>query len=234
MGALAKRAKKAARRPERREDALSRERIVEAAIALLDADGEEGLTFRALATHLATGPGALYWHVANKSELVAAATDVVVARALDVAGAGAKPREAIHRIALAMFDAIDARPWVGAQLSRAPWETAMLRIYERLGREVVALGVRGSAQFTAASTLLSHVIGVSMQNTAATQFARQELPPDANREEFLESAAERWRQLDPKEYPFTRGVAEHVQGHDDRKEFLAGVDLILAGIGRAK
>src|SRR3954470_15595882 len=47
---------------ERREDALSRERIVGAAIELLDVMGEGGLTFRALAAHLKTGPGAIYWH----------------------------------------------------------------------------------------------------------------------------------------------------------------------------
>jgi AcrR family transcriptional regulator len=229
---VAKKAKKATRPPARREDALSHERVVEAAITLLDTHGEEGLTFRALSKHLATGPGALYWHVANKYELLVAATDAVVARALDTVRGDAKPREAIHRVALAMFDAIEARPWVGAQLSRAPWETAMLRIYERLGREVVALRVRESAQFTAASTLLSYVIGVSMQNTAAIQFVRHELPRPTNREDFLESAAARWRGLDPNEYPFTRGVADRLPDHDDRKEFLAGVDLILAGIAR--
>ena len=42
---------------QRRTDALSRERIVDAAIELLDAEGESGLTFRALAARLATGPG---------------------------------------------------------------------------------------------------------------------------------------------------------------------------------
>ena len=36
-------------RTERRTDALSKERIVEAAIEILDADGESALTFRALA-----------------------------------------------------------------------------------------------------------------------------------------------------------------------------------------
>jgi AcrR family transcriptional regulator len=45
-----------AERTGRRADALSKERIVEAAIEILDADGESALTFRALATRLATGP----------------------------------------------------------------------------------------------------------------------------------------------------------------------------------
>ncbi len=227
---MIKKAARGAKREQRREDALSRERIVQAAIELLDAEGEEGLTFRALGARLETGAGALYWHIANKGELLVAATDAVVARTLSEVRASSKPREALHRVALALFDAIDARSWVGMQLSRAPWETAMLRVFERIGQEVVSLGVRGYAQFTATSTLASYVIGVSIQNAAATQFARVELAPITNRTDFLEAAAERWKKLDAAEYPFTRQVAEHLPGHDDRKEFLAGIDLILGGL----
>ncbi len=73
-------------RTERRADALSKERIVEAAIEILDADGESALTFRALAARLATGSGAIYWHVANKNELLAAATDDVIARVMTERG----------------------------------------------------------------------------------------------------------------------------------------------------
>jgi hypothetical protein len=46
------------RASERREDALSHDRIVDALIELLDSEGENGLTSCALATRLATGPGA--------------------------------------------------------------------------------------------------------------------------------------------------------------------------------
>src|ERR1700744_1302650 len=69
-------------RTERRADALSKERIVEATIELLDAEGEEALTFRALAARLATGSGAIYWHVADKQALLAAATDQVIGRVM--------------------------------------------------------------------------------------------------------------------------------------------------------
>ena len=39
-----------------------------------------------------------------------------------------------------------------------------------------------------------------------------------------------WSQLDPHEYPFTRSLAGQVRAHDDRVDFLAGIDLILRGI----
>src|ERR1700683_374666 len=64
-----------AKRAERRTDALSRERIVAAAIEVLDSGGESALPLPHLAARLATGSGAIYWHVAGKNELLTAATD---------------------------------------------------------------------------------------------------------------------------------------------------------------
>src|ERR1700761_2111728 len=77
-------------RPERRTDALSKARIVEAAIEILDRDGEGALTFRALAARLATGSGALYWHVANKGDLLAATTSDVITRVMAGGGGGGR------------------------------------------------------------------------------------------------------------------------------------------------
>ena len=57
---------------------LSKSRVVEAAIAILDAEGEAALTFRALTANLETGAGAIYWHVSNKDELLAAAAEQVI------------------------------------------------------------------------------------------------------------------------------------------------------------
>lgn len=218
------------RRSERREEALSRERIVGAAIELLDDEGDNGLTFRALATRLLTGPGAIYWHVANKSELLVAATDAVVARAMGEVLASATPHEAIRKIAGGVFDAIDAHPWVGAQLSRAPLQTAMLQIFERIGRQLQALGVPGGAQFTSASTLVSYIIGVSVQNAANGRLFK----PPVDRAAALATESARWKELDAHEYPFTRNVAAQLREHDDRAEFLAGIDLILIGVAASR
>ncbi|MEU9189065.1 helix-turn-helix domain-containing protein [Streptomyces sp. NPDC048484] len=230
------------RRTERREEPLSRERIIEAAIGLLDTAGEGGLTFRALAERLATGPGAIYWHVSGKDELLNAATDAVVAgimtadtndtaAATDSAdtAAGTTPQEAIRGLALGVFDAIEAHPWIGTQLARAPGQSPLLRVFEHLGRQVQALGVPHAAQFTAASSLLNYILGVGGQNAANTQthLARQ---PGTNRTEFLDTTSAAWADLDPDAYPFTRNVADQLRDHDDRTEFVAGIDLILTGI----
>jgi AcrR family transcriptional regulator len=217
----------------RREDGLSRERIIEASIALLDSSGESGLTFRALAERLATGAGAIYWHVASKSDLLTAACDAIVARTLDEAppaDADAAPQAVVRALALGLFDAIDAHPWLGSALTNASLQMPMVRILERLGQQVRAIGVPPAAQFASASALLSYVVGVSVQNAANAQLGRQ---LGGDREALLSRVAEGWAQLDAEVFPFTCSIAAQFHAHDDRADFLVGIDLILRGMASA-
>jgi AcrR family transcriptional regulator len=213
-------------RAERRTDALSKERIVETAIEILDTDGESALTFRALTTRLATGAGAIYHHVASKDELLAAATDHVIAGVMTEVVGGVAPRDAIRAITLGVFDAIDAHPWVGTQLSREPWQFAIMQILESVGEQLQVLGVPGPAQFDCASAIANYVLGLAGQYAAAARLIAQE----TDRSAFLATIAARWARLDPARYPFVRQVAAQLPGHDDREQFLAGINLILAGI----
>ncbi|MDJ1133495.1 TetR/AcrR family transcriptional regulator [Streptomyces iconiensis] len=216
-------------RAERRTDALSKERIVEAAIGILDTEGESALTFRALTTRLATGAGAIYWHVANKNELLTAATDDVMARVMTEVVGDTEPREAIRAVALGVFDAIDAHPWVGTQLTRDPSQSAMLQFFESIGGRLQALGVPEQAQFDSATALTNYVLGVAGQNAANARQAQE-----TDRSAFLATAAARWARLDPEEYPFLRRMTTQLREHDDREQFLAGIDLILAGIATVR
>jgi len=218
--------KKTRSRP-RREESLSRDRIIEASIELLDSSGEDGLTFRALSEQLATGPGAIYWHIANKSDLLTAACDAIVAGTLEEHVVGATPAATIRALALGMFDAIDAHPWVGSALAHAPGELPVLRIFECIGQQVRALGVPEEKQWATVSALLSYILGVGGQNAANGQLARTR---GLDRSGFLEALSTVWSQLDPDEYPFARSVAGQLPAHDDRADFLAGIDLILKGI----
>ena len=216
----------------RREESLSREQIIEASIELLDSGGEGGLTFRTLSERLATGPGAIYWHISNKSDLLTAACDTIIARTMNAplvsATPKATPQATIRLLALAMFDAIDAHPWVGSALTGAPGQSPMVRIVERIGQQIRALGVPKKEHWVTASALLNYILGVGGRNAANGQFARMQ---GLDRSDFLEAVSTAWSQLDPEEYPFVRSVAGHLRSHDDREDFLAGIDLILRGIG---
>ncbi|RAS22389.1 TetR/AcrR family transcriptional regulator [Paraburkholderia bryophila] len=222
---------KKTRSVQRREDSLSPERIVEAAIEVLDSGGEKGLTFRALSERLATGPGAIYWHIESKSDLLTAACDAIVARTLNAPVDGTTPEAGIRALALAMFDAIDEHPWVGSALTRAPGQLPTVRVFERIGQQLRALGVPREEEWATVSALLSYILGVGGQNAANTHFAREQ---GLDRSNFLGEVSTVWSELDPDEYPFTRSVASQLPTHDDRADFVAGIDLILRGVASTR
>ncbi|MGZ8178299.1 TetR/AcrR family transcriptional regulator [Williamsia sp. SKLECPSW1] len=212
----------------RRADSLSKDAIVAAATEILDSGGEDALTFRALATSLSTGAGAIYWHVANKDELLAAATGDVVDRTLAPVADIADPREALRGIAIRVFDTVDESPWVGACLVRGLGQPGMVAVLEAVGRRVDALGVPRARRFDTATALVTYILGAAGQNAAN---ARGHANPQAHtRSDALGHEADRWASLDAERYPFVREMADSLRDHDDREQFLAGVDLILAGI----
>ena len=88
-------------------------------------------------------------------------------------------------------------------------------------------GVPERAWFDCWSALVNYFLGVAGQNAANARL----LPPGTDRSAFLAAVAARWARLDLKEHPFGRQVATQLREHDDREQFLAGIDLILAGIG---
>ena len=64
-----------AREPDR--SRLTKQAVVDCALALGDAEGVEALTIRRIATELGVTPMALYWHFRNKEELLAALGDQI-------------------------------------------------------------------------------------------------------------------------------------------------------------
>lgn len=208
-----------------RGDRLSRDRIIDTAIDILDTGGEKGLTFLALAKRLQTGSGAIYWHVADKSALLAAAADRIVAPALATSLEITPPRETIRTAAMSIFDAIDAHPWLAGQIARDPQQAAALSIFERFGGALQHFEADEDRLFDAWSALVNYVLGAAVQNA---ENGRQ--PARASRMETLGEVADRWLALDRDAFPFLRRMAAGLPDHDDRAQFLAGVDLILDGV----
>ncbi|MDO1581803.1 TetR/AcrR family transcriptional regulator [Rhizobium oryzicola] len=211
----------------RRDTSLSREQIVSAAIALLDEAGIQGLTYQALAKSLATGAGAIYWHIANKSELLTAACDHIVSHRLLSVSPDLPPKDMLRSLALELFDMIDAHPWIGSGLMQGAADMPMARIIDALGRQVSQLGVPHAMEWSATSALFSYILGVAGQNAANAQHARQH---NLDRSTFLNDVASAWERLDPAAFAFVQRIARQLPAHDDRADFLAGVDLILSGL----
>lgn len=209
----------------------SLESVLSEAVALLDESGAQGLTIRALAARLGGGVASVYWYVSGRDELLDLAADSVLAGVLEsVADVGSgDPIDDLRQIADRMFGAIVDRPWLGAYALRdTGTQIHSLRLYEKIGEQVLRLNLTPRQSFHATSAVVGFVIG-----TAADM--GQE-PPEAvtsgemNREEYLAEATAHWRALDPDEFPFIHHIIDEFAGHDDTDQFRAGLDLLLAGL----
>lgn len=214
-----------------RAEALSQEIVVGAAVALLDEFGERGFTFRLLAERLKTGSGALYWHVANKDELVALSADRVLGDALTAApgpadGAGAE----LRALAIAVFDALDRHQWAASHVTTPPTLANALRLLDRIGTLVTRTGLPADRRFAVATAIFYYVTGVSAQIIAPGP-AGGAVP---SRDAFLAQTAERWERLDPADHPFLTRVTGDLRDHDDRDQFIVGLDLLLTGLDVAR
>ncbi len=210
---------------------LSMEAVVSEAVALLDEAGDQAFTFRALASRLGAGVGSVYWYVSNKDELLDRASDHVLE---DVLAAtehldGADPIEDARAVAVTLFDAIVQRPWLAAYFMRdVEQQPNALRLFDRLGRQIMRLDLTPRETFDAVSAITGFVIGT------AADLSQQ--PPQAVRDgkisaaQQLDDAVAQWRALDPDEFPFLHHVLDEFAGHDDATQFRAGLDLLLAGI----
>ena len=216
----------------RRRASHSLEAVVTEAVAILDEAGDSALTFRALAARLGGGVASIYWYVANKEELLDRATDHVLADVL--AGTegfvgGKDPIDDIRSIAVALFEAIDARPWLGGYVMRnTVTQPNGLLLYERVGEQILRLGLTRRQSFHAVSAVMGYVIGIAAD-------LGQGPPPEVvdgtfGREELIAAYADRWRELDPDTFPFVHHIVDEFAGHDDVDQFRAGLDLLLDGL----
>ena len=215
----------------RRRASHSLEAVVTEAVALLDEAGEPALTFRALAARLGGGVGSIYWYVESKEQLLDRASDHVMEGVLAATEglASEDPIDDLRTIAVTLFGAIADRPWLGAYFMRnTDTQPNALRFFERTGQQVLRLGLPPKQSFDAVSALIGYVVGVAAD--LGQQPPQEVLDGEVSRDEFVEAFADRWRALDPEEFPFLHTIVDEFAGHDDTEQFRAGLDLLLAGL----
>jgi AcrR family transcriptional regulator len=96
--------------------ALSRERTVQAAIELADADGLDALTMSRVAARLGVTTMALYRHVSDKEQLVELMVDAALGE--PPSSSGRSWRDDVVAWARAEFAMVRAHPWLLATLTR--------------------------------------------------------------------------------------------------------------------
>ncbi|MDO5031424.1 TetR family transcriptional regulator [Corynebacterium sp.] len=185
---------------------LSRDAIISAALHLLDSYGLPDVTMRRVASSLNVAPGALYWHVANKQELIAAMAEAVLAPV-----GGTTPEE----LALSLRGEL-LRWRDGAEVAIAGLAHPDLNIGTTLDtacEEAFAAAVPGAPQAsvrTASRTLIHSILGATYLAQSRAQLL------EGNRESSLAADS-----------PMD-GATESPQ--DGAAELHRTIDLLIAGL----
>jgi AcrR family transcriptional regulator len=219
----------------RRRRPLTKQRVLDKAIALADRDGIEALSMRKLGQALGVEAMSLYKHVANKGELVAAMVDSVVEQ-FELPDEEPAWDVAIRRCAIRAHDLLIEHPWA-CRLAIVPSDVRTIggprvRYMEWLLRRLREAGFSPDLAYSAYHTLDSHIFGFTLWQIGHADAIRRFKPDEG--ESVEEFTARILAQLRPR-YPY---LAEHGEQHmapdapNGKQEFEFGLDLILDGLKR--
>ena len=202
--------------------ALPLDRIVTAAVDILDEQGAEALSMRSLAQRLGSGTATLYRHFSNRSELVATVIDHIIGEAdLDAEAMAALPwQQACMLFAQHMFDALSRHGNVAALMTESiPMGPHALALRELCLAVLLRNGFAPAVAAHAYATVARYVLGFAIQQSGAAETQRDAELADA------------FHQLDRSRFPATVAVADDLPV-PLAEEFAFGLQLIVAGLER--
>jgi AcrR family transcriptional regulator len=214
---------------------LSRERILQTAVALADEGGADSLSMRKIAQELDVVPMALYKHVANKDELLDGMFDAVI-QEIDPPIEDADWKTTMRERILSGRRALLRHPWASQVIESRAEPTPMV-----IGYIDSMMGIFLSGGFSV--DLMHHAVHV--MGSRILGFS-QELFDDTSSMPEDEAIA-MWAQL-ADHYPniaalvreISAGDISHDEGSvvgggcDDQFEFEFALDLILDGLERLR
>ena len=209
---------------------LSRERVLQTAVALADRDGVEGVSMRKIAQELGVVPMALYKHVAGKDELLGGMIDVVIAQ-IDPPATELGWKAAIRARILSARRALLRHPWASRVMeSRTEPTPTVLAYMDSM------IGMFRTGGFS--MDLTHHA--VHAMGSRLMGFSQELFNDSADTDPVAE--AEMWGQMAdvyPSIYELFLTVSHDGQsvvgpGCDDQFEFEFALDLMLDGLERAK
>ncbi|MGI5149785.1 TetR/AcrR family transcriptional regulator [Plantactinospora sp. CA-294935] len=216
---------------------LSRERVLRAAVDVADSGGIESLTMRRLAEHLGAEAMSLYYHVANKEDVLDGVVDVIateineVVDRIDVPASGADWKKAVRQRILSAREVLLRHRWApGVFETRTNTSPAVLRYYDAL----LGLMRDGGFSYDLAHRAL-HALG-----SRALGFTQELFDPNsgAGSADPAAAMAEMAGQ-----FPHLVGMLTEIAHDDpdstlgwcdDQSEFEFGLDLILDGLDRIR
>jgi AcrR family transcriptional regulator len=206
---------------------LSRDRVLDAAMRLADQGGIESLTMRRLGQELGVEAMAVYYHFANKDEVVDGIVDRVHGE-IEVPSDAADWSVAMRRRAFSARNALSRHPWAAVLMeSRRKPGSASLRHHDAVLGLLRASGFSVEMAAHAFSLLDSYIYGFAQQQAS--------LPFESGNAAAV--AKDILRSFPVSAYPHLAELTfQHVMkpGYDYAAEFDFGIDLILEGLERSR
>jgi AcrR family transcriptional regulator len=198
---------------------VTRERLLDAALTIVEAEGPDGLTMRGLARKLGVAPTAIYWHVGDRQAVLDALAERIADGIAEVRVSGKEPATRIVSIARSLRRALLDQPEL-VRLVHQQGHTAAIfvPVRRRLAREFVAAGLRGREAALAVDSVV-HLVSGSVLNKI--QVDRSPQP--------RQSSGDLWSVDDVRDSP---DVVEHLSRPGDPDEvFEHTLDLLVRGLG---
>lgn len=217
-----------ARSPRRRvpRNTLNPDRILDAAVALLDRDGPEAFTMRALAQELGVGTMAVYSHFKGKEELNDAVNERLLGEIEIPPDAGA-PREQLIELCVGVYRLFSEHPAALQLLASRPLRgDEALSVIDRMLCLLRSAGLEPAAAAAGQVALMQYTVGSAMW---AVRRKRAECDAEVN---LREKIRERLAELPPESYPSLTGLAPELSAAQDsgRAQYEAGLTALLAGL----
>ncbi|WP_198961984.1 TetR/AcrR family transcriptional regulator C-terminal domain-containing protein [Pseudonocardia sp. MH-G8] len=198
---------------------LTLDRIVGAAVELLDEEGIERLTMRRLAERLGVVAPSLYWHVETKDDVLDLAVDEIFGDVPPGTGSAASWRDDVTAVLTAWRAAMLRHPWASALPARRRPTIGpnFLTWMEILQATLARAGFHGSSRSAATWALYNHVMG-----SAASQSTLQ-ISAEERRVGQQQLRAQNDR------YPTLAGGG-YLYDDDWDRAFACGMDYLLDGL----
>ena len=210
-------------RPKAGEEPLTRERILEAALSLVDEDGIEALSMRRLAKELGVDPMAIYHHLPNKRALLSGLIEKVFSemRVPEPEETGGW-RERVRAWARAFRDVARVHPKLVPYLASYPEAAAeaTLESTEELYAAFEAAGMPPRKIVGAVGVVVDYLNGFALAEASGALGE-----PDEQREMLAMLDARPQRVL-----PAMRRTFEALPGEDLGTDFEFGLEVVLAGL----
>jgi AcrR family transcriptional regulator len=207
---------------------LSRELVLQTAIRRADQGGLESLSMRKLGQELGVEAMALYYHVANKDEVLDGIVDLVFSE-IDLPSTDADWKTAMRQRALSLRDVLARHRWaIGMMESRRHPGPANLRHHDAVIGNLRAAGFDMEMVAHAYSLLDGYIYGFAL--------TKMNLPFDRG-DDVAEQAQVMLEPFPLDEYPnLVAFIAEHAMqpGYDFGNEFEYGLEVILDGLERVR